>query len=157
MAEGFMKKFILFTTILIIGILSIIIYINSKTIDTKYATKYAQVFGSYDIGNVDKYLNSETLITYNGITDTYGNLRNNVIKAFEMKEYKMTEGYSYGHGDDIFINGIQNIGIQSYVDSDKYSSNFVSMDIERRWFIFYRVKTMSSNDDFFAYLFFGME
>lgn len=103
---------------------------------------------------MDKYLNSETLITYKGITDTYGNLRNNVIKAFEMKEYKMTEGYSYGHGNDVFINGIQNIGIQSYVDSDKYSSNFVSMDIERKWLIFYRVKTMSSNDDFFAYLFF---
>jgi len=139
----------------IIIIISVLVY--SKKVDTKYAIEYAQVFGSYDIKRVDRYLNKQTQITYGGVTETYEMLRENVLVAFEEKLFEMPMGSSYGHGNDLFISGIQRIGIQSYVTSAKYSSEFVSMEIERHWYVSYSVKSITSDDDFFGYLFFGIK
>lgn len=151
-----MKKFIIIATLIVI-VIAIVIYVYSKKVDTKYAIEYAQVFGSYDIKKVDQYLNKETLITYDGVTETYENLRNNVIAAFEERQYGMPNDSSYGHGNDRFVTGVQTIGIQVYINSEEYSSEFVSMELERHWFVFYKIKSITSNDDFFGYLFFGIK
>lgn len=138
-------------------ILVLCVRMYESKIDTKYAIEYSRVFGSYDIKEVDQYLNEETLITYHDMTDTYKNLRNNVIAAFDEKKFTMPPGASYGHGDDFFIFGVQTIGIQTNVDSELYSSDYVSMELRRKWLIFYEVESMVSSDDFFGYLFFGIE
>lgn len=151
-----MKKIIIMVTLIIVGI-AIVISVCSQQIDTKYAIEYAQVFGSYDIEKVDQYLNKETLITYDGVTETYENLRNNVIAAFEEKQYEMRNGSSYGNGDDLFVTGVQTIGIQVYIESEEYHSDFVSMELERHWLVFYKIKSITSNDNFFGYLFFGIK
>ena len=151
-----MKKFILIAIVVAIVVLIVSIYVYSKRVDTKYAIEYAQVFGSYEIKKVDQYLAKETLITYNGVTDTYENLRGNILSAFEEKLYELPKDSSYGHGDDAFIKGIQTIGIQVYVNSTEYSNEFVSMELERRWGISYNIRSITSNDDFFGYLFFGI-
>jgi len=57
-------------------------------IDVKYATKYSNVFASYDIKQVDAYLNESTIITYKGISKTYGELRENVVNAFKEKIFQ---------------------------------------------------------------------
>lgn len=150
-----MKRFLKCCIIVVLMILIIYVIIYIITIDTRYAVKYAEVFGSYNINEVDQYLSEDTKITYMGKTDNYKNLRNNVISAFEKREYKMKKGYSYGYGDDIYINKTQNVGIQAYVDCDKYVSNYVSMNIKRNWLIFHEIESLSSDDDFFGYLFFG--
>ena len=152
-----MKKIVSNVVLVVIVVIAIIIYVNSIKFDTLYSIEYAQVFGSYDINKVDQYLNEETLITYDGMTDIYRNLRNNVIIAFEEKQYEMPNDSSYGHGDDLFINGVQTIGIQVYIDSEQYSSEFVSIEIEQQWLIFYKIRSITSRDDFFGYLFFGIK
>ena len=67
----------------------------------------------------------------------------------------MPKDGSYGHGNGRFVDGTQTVEIQVYINSDDYSSEFVSMEIERKCFMFYRIKTISSDDDFFGYLFCG--
>ena len=150
-----MRKIIPILAALLIIVSVSTIYAYSKKVDTKYAIEFARVFGSYDISKVDKYLNDDTLITYDGNTQAYSELRNNVVDAFEEKAFEMLDGSSYGHGDDLFVDGIQEIGIQAYVTSDEYSSEFISMELERKNFISYKIKSLASNDDFFGYLFFG--
>lgn len=150
-----MKKVFLITSSIIALLLVLGIYIYAQKIDTIYAIRYARVFGSYDINEVDRYLNEDTLLTYKGLTDSYKNLRKNVIIAFGERVYDMPEGSSYGSGNDCFIDGIQTVDIQAYVDSNTYSSEFVSMEIRRKWLVSYEVVSLTSNDDFFGYLFFG--
>ena len=149
--------------LLIIKILMVIvfiflggIYVYSNKVDTKYATEYAQVFGSYNIEKVDRYLNENTLITYKNITKPYKDLRKNVISAFDSKLFEMANGASYGHGNNCFFNGVQSVGVQTYVISERYNSEFVSMELERHGLVFYKVKSLTSSDDFFGYLFFGI-
>lgn len=147
-------KMIIGTIILIIG--CFLNYFYQKQVDTLYAVRYGEVFGSYDIQKVDSYLNSETLITYKGETKTYNELRENVISAFSKREYEMPKGSSYGHGDDKFINSVQEIGIQSYIISEMHYNDGLRMEIERVCFFFFKVKAIQSDDEFFGYLFFGI-
>ena len=152
------KKNIAAAVLIITAVISTAtIYSYSISVDTMYATNYAQVFGSYDIEKADCYLNEDTLLTYNGVTGTYKELRDNVLAAFAEKEYKMSRGYSYGHGNNLFSNGVQIIGIMAYVDSAVYSSSGVSMVLKRHWFVHYKIKAITSDDDFFGYLFFGIK
>ena len=123
-------------------------------VDTKMAIKYAVVLGSYDIAKVDKYLNDKTMITYNGASKTYKELRDNVIAAFEKKEYEMSEGSSYGSrqpGNP--LKRVQKVGIQAYATSD-YHSDYVEMGIERHWLFFFKVKSLKSDDSLFGHIFF---
>ena len=125
-------------------------------IDTIYATRYNEVFGSYDINKVDKYLNSETQIIYKGKTKTYKELRENVQSAFREREYEMPQGSSYGHGNNKFVKGIQKIGIRSYIKSNRHYSDGLQMEIERVGIFSVKVKSLQSDDEFFGYLFFGI-
>ena len=145
--------------ILLIVIISVILILAAFTIlydskvDTLYAIKYGEVLNSYDISQMDKYLNPDTEIIYQGRSNTYSSLRNNVETAFIEKLY--IHGSSYGHASPEFgINGELNIGIYAYVESDKYESTEVEMIIERTFWIFYRVKSIKSNDSFFGFFFF---
>jgi len=85
------KNLIKFILIIILAIIiSIILFIGvqfcfANIVDTKYAIRYAKVLDSYDIREMDEYLNEETLLTYNGVTKSYKELRDNVIHAFEEK------------------------------------------------------------------------
>lgn len=154
--EYMKTKMIIGIIIFVIVIGGLLSYFYQRQIDTLYAVRYGEVFGSYDIQEVDRYLNSETLITYKGETKTYSELRENVILAFSKREYEMPEDSSYGHGNDKFINGIQEVGINSYIISDKHYSNGLQMEIERIGFFFFKVKSIQSEDEFFGYLFFGI-
>ena len=128
---------ILFAFVLAIPIILKVYY--SSGIGTKYASKYAEVFGSYNIDEVDRYLDDETLITYRGITKPYKELRPNIISAFKEKEYQMLEGDSYGglsSGESL------RVGIQTYVTSKNYNSEYVAMHLERIDLKTYRVKSL---------------
>ncbi len=149
-----MKKFIVVFLLIIVLLGTISYHILLGKIDTLYAEKYNEIFGSYDIDEVDQYLNSKTLITYRGETKTYQKLRENVISAFEEKEYEMPNGSSYGHGNDQFVNGVQTVGIQSYIKSQSHTSDGLQMELEKSGFRF-KVKSIQSDDEFFGYLFYG--
>lgn len=151
MKKNFIKRAIVISLSFIF--LMTCIYVN--TIDTKYASKYAEVFGSFEIKKVDRYLTAETKITYRGETNTYKNLRQNVIEAFEEKKYIMKSNYSYGYADDSFLDSVCDVGINAYADCDIYESSFVSMKLKRKMFVLFEVESIESDDDFFGYLFFG--
>ncbi|MDD5704233.1 MAG: hypothetical protein PHU23_19535 [Dehalococcoidales bacterium] len=141
--------------VVIIGLVAYYFYLQG--IDTRYAIKHSQVFGSYDINQVDKYLNEETVISYNGVSKSYKELRENVINAFENKEFKMVEDSSYGHGNNRFIDGVQEVNIQSWVDYNNKSIEVpIVMRLEIKGINKFSVKSLSSNNDFFGYLFFGI-
>ncbi|HEX9062272.1 MAG TPA: hypothetical protein VF941_19045 [Clostridia bacterium] len=141
----------------IIGI-ALYYFFYLQSIDTKFAIKYSQVFGSYDINQVDQYLNKETIISYKGLSGTYGQLRNNVISAFKEHKFKMADGSSYGSGNDKFINGVQEVNIQSYVIYKDGSTEVpITMQLEKNGINKFTVKSLSNDDDFFGYLFFGIK
>ncbi len=142
---------ILLITIIFVGTYSF--YIN--TIDTFYAKKYSDIFGSYDIKKVDRFLDSNTEITYKGETKKYKELRENVLSAFKAREYEMPDESSYGNGNNRFVNGIQKIDVQVSIISGQYSDHRLKMEIERTGLLNMRIKSLESNDEFFGYLFFG--
>lgn len=152
-----MKKYIyicISISVIIIGF--IIYYIFLQGVDTRYAIKYSQIFSSYDIKQVDQYMTEDTIISYNGISKTYGQLRHNISVAFESKNFKMQDGSSYGSGDNKFINGVQVVNIQSYVDHNNQSIEVpIIMQLEKKGINKFAVRSLSSDSEFFGYLFFG--
>ena len=150
-----MKKimtFVVVGTLLIFGVTAYFVYIN--VIDTIYAANYAKCFSNYDITQVDNFLDTSTLITYKGTTKKYGELRENVISALQNKQFIMTDDSSYGHGDG-FSKGIQEVGIENFVEIDgKTREIYIEMTIKQSGIINFSIESLSSNDDFFGYLFF---
>lgn len=124
-------------------------YIKSKTVDTDYAIKYSEVFGSYDINEVDKYLDEDTLIVYKGMTKTYKELRNNIIKAFNEKKYIMHND-SYGHGNNKFVDGIQEIGVLTYVEYNEKRSEDVILDLSVKGCFLTGLDPLKVKDSFLA-------
>lgn len=149
---------------IIIGICSIIVitcfltyYYFIQGVDTKYAITYSEVFGSYDIRQVDQYLNEETIITYKGVSASYKELRENVVHAFKTKKFRMLENSSYGSDNQKNLDGVQEVHIESYVEFDNKSYEVsVIMMLETKGINKFSVKSLSSNDEFFGYLFFGI-
>lgn len=149
------KKIILTGITILLIIIIMWYYVYLLGIDTKYATKFSQVFGSYNIKRVDQFLNKETAISYRGITKTYEQLRNNVMVAFEERRFKMSEGSSYGNGNNKFVNGVQEIQIQSYVIYDDISYSVpITMRLKIKGINKFMVKSLSSDAAFFGYLFY---
>lgn len=108
---------------------------------------------AYDISQLDSLLDGNTAIIYKDSSKHYSSLRSNAKMAFEEGLY--SDSVSYGHASyELCTNGEQKIGIYAYVESDKYDSTEVEMVIERTFWIFYRVKSIKSNDSFFGYFFF---
>lgn len=155
-----MKKVVLIIsiTIFILILFSFgLSFYYSKTVDTEYATKYSEVFGSYNIGKVDKYLNENTLISYQGVTKTYKELRNNLIEAFNEKKYVMPQKNSYGHGDNKFVNNIQEVRVLTFVEYTDKISEDVLLEIERKGLFSYSIRSIKCDESFFGYLFFGID
>ncbi len=130
-------------------------FLYMEVVDSLYAEKYGRVLGSYDIGKLDRFLDSDASITYKGNTKTYKELRDNVIKAFDEKRFVMAESASYGHGDG-FSKGIQEVGIESFPEIDDRGSweVYVEMNL-KRGLLGVKVQSLESNNQFFGYLFFG--
>jgi len=157
------KNLIKFILIIILAIIiSIILFIGvqfcfANIVDTKYAIRYAKVLDSYDIREMDEYLNEETLLTYNGVTKSYKELRDNVIHAFEEKKYSMSDSYGHAYGfDRLFLEGISEIGMQVYVEPYcDYYSDYAEMELQCQWLFFYKVKSIKSEDSLFGHIFFG--
>lgn len=151
-----MKKILSFVVVgllLIIGITAYFVYIDK--VDTIYAINYAKCFSNYDIAQVDNFLDASTLITYKGTTKKYGELRENVISALQDKRFIMTDSSSYGHGDG-FSKGFQEVGIENFVEIyGKTSEVYIKMTIKQSGIINFSIDSLSSNDEFFGYLFFG--
>lgn len=127
-------------------------------VDTKYAISFSDVFGSYDIIRVDKYLDNNTIIIWQGKSATYSELRNNVKKTLNEKKYKLAKDGSYGNGDDKFIDNVQSVLIELHIlqDFDGKSNKeiLVEMEIEKIGIYKFRVKSIKSSDLFFGKLFF---
>ncbi len=154
-----MKKLIFIGIGAIVLITSILAYgFYLQSIDTRYAIMYSQVFGSCDINKVDKYLNEETIISYNGVSKSYKEIRGNVINAFKNKKYEMVENSLYGSGNSSFFSRTHLVNIQSYVDDSNKSFEVpIIMGIEIKGINKFSVKSLSSHHDFFGYLFFGID
>lgn len=154
------KKVIILIIIILVLFIFIITYIISlKRIDTKYAKNFSNVFGSYNIERVDRYLDNETIIKWKDKTATYSKLRDNVIQVFNEKEYKLTKDSSYGNGNDKFIDNVEKIFIEVHIFEDfggeKNKEMLVEMQIEKLGIYNYRVKLLESESMFFKRLFFG--
>ena len=154
-----MKKLIIIgIVVVIIAIISFVLqFVYLQGIDTKYAIEYSKRLGSHDISQIDTFLNEYTTLTYKGETKMYKELRPNIITAFNEKKFIMAKDSSYGHGTNYFIARIQTIKIQSYINLDgKSVENYIEMQLEKTGFKKFRVKSLSSDDEFFGYLFFGI-
>lgn len=154
-----MKKVVIGFGVLVVVIFCIMLYFTYIFhIDTKYAINYSKVLGSYDINQVDRFLNEDTAITYKDFSQTYKELRVNVINAFKEHNFNINEKSSYGHGNNDFIDGVQFVGIQSYVTIDnKNIEVYIEMQLEKIGFNKFKIKSLSSDNEFFGYLFFGIK
>lgn len=128
-----------------------------KSVDTKYATNYSKAIGGYNIDEVDKYLDKDTQIIYNGMTKPYSELRDNLKKAFDDKEFNMPQQSSYGHGNDKFIDSVQEVWVITFVEYKEKLNEDVLLEIERKGLFSCRIKSIRSEGRFFGYLFFGNE
>lgn len=150
-----MKKNIIITltaVLFVIGVTAYFVYMDK--VDTIYAINYAKCFSNYDIAQVDRFLDESTLINYKGTEKAYSELRDNVINALQEKRFVMTEGGSYGYGDG-FSKGTQVVGIENHVEVDgKTREDHIKMTLKHIGPII-TVKSLSSDDEFFGYLFFG--
>lgn len=130
------------------------IYING--IDSDYAKKYADVLCTKDIKLFDKYFNSDTLVFYKDISGEYINLRQNLQNTFSERKYNLFCDSSYGNGNDKFINGIQKISIESFI---QYNSRSIEVPIEMEIEIIgmnkIKIKSIRSDSIFFGNMYFG--
>ena len=128
-----------------------------KNIDTKFAVNFSEAFRNYNIDDVDRYLSEDTLIVCNGKSDTYGNLRENVIEACSEKKYLFEKGSSYGHGNDTFTDGIQYVDIKVYGKLEEMDMGecHVYMKLKREGFFHFKIDTIECDESIFEYLFFS--
>ena len=154
-----MQKYIIIIAITLVAIVLVIVvsqFFIPGVDATAYAIEYSKVFGSYDIDKVDEYLNELTVITYRGTSKTYKELRTNIISAFNEKKFIMTNDSSYGSGKGGFVDGVQTVRMQSYVDLDGKSIEvYIEMQLEKTGLSSAKIKSLSSDNEFFGYLFFG--
>lgn len=155
------KTFIVLITIAIAVALVIVsyCYIQLKWVDTRYAKSFARVLGSKDIALVDEYFDMDTIIICKGKKGSYSDLRVNILDSYLQKKFKLSNDGSYGNGNDKFINNIQELNIEVYVQEDFLGKHrgdiLVVMEIERKGINSYRVKSVKVEDEFFEELFFG--
>lgn len=138
---------------MLIVIFATVCHVYMDKVDTIYAIKYGKCFSEYNIIKVDRFLDDDTFISYNGTTRIYKELKSNVEKAFKEKRFVMgDDSYGYGNG---FVDGIQEVGIQSYVSINGESREvYIKMVLKKTAFKV-KVESLSCNDRFWGYLFFG--
>ena len=83
------------------------------------------------------------------MTKTYKELRNNIIKAFNEKKYTMHND-SYGHGNNKFVDGIQEIGVLTYVEYNEKRSEDVILDLSVKGCFLTGLDPLKVKDSFLA-------
>ena len=152
------KKFVIFICIALCVILFATMYLhNSLTIDTKCAQKFAYVLNSYNINEMDNYLDETTEIIFMGQKDVYKNCRNNVISAFNEKNYAIPQYGSYGYGNNKFENGTQKISVKlmGTFNDESIGECVINMSIQRDGLFGYKVQSIECDDAIFGHIFFG--
>lgn len=145
--------------IVIIGVVALFIgyklYINA--IDTKYAIRFSEVFQTYDINVIDEFFSEDTNLICNGRKGTYKELRNNVVLACKEKAYKFSFGSSYGHGDNCFVEGCQEINIYLYgeLNDKNFGECNLKMTLSKKGLFSFKVESIECDEYIFEYLFFG--
>lgn len=128
-----------------------------KTIDTKYATKFARALKGYDINAIDKYFSLDTEFIYKENKKTYKELRENIKKACYEKSYEFRDGSLYGHGNDKFINNLQTVNIKVF--GKIYGKDFgecnISMVLRKKGFFSFTIESLKCDETVFGDLFFG--
>jgi hypothetical protein len=152
------KIFVVATSVFILGCAILYLYILNIQIDTKYATRFSEVLEKGDIKVADKYFSQDTVIVCAGKSGIYRDLRKNVINKFQDKR-KITVT-TYGHGNDKFVNGIQEVGITAVITDElqkkKWGDFPFSIYIEKVSICSFNVKTVKFENEFLEELFFGL-
>ena len=55
---------------------------------------------------------------------------------------------SYGHGNNKFVDGIQEIGVLTYVEYNEKRSEDVILELERKGLLSYRIRSLKSEGRF---------
>lgn len=151
-----MKKSIyLFAITAIFFIVGYNVYI--KTIDTKYAVKFAQAFKNYDINDIDKYFSKDTQFIYKENKKTYNELRKNIEKACNEKIYEFSDGSSYGYGNDKFINNLQTVNVKLHgkISQNSFGDCSITMILRKKGLFSFAVDSLECNEDVFGQMFFN--
>lgn len=154
----FMKK----TIIIVVGSLVVISIIvcglyNYFTVDTQYAKQFGNILSDYNIEQTDGFFEDSTKIISGDRESTYRECRQNVIKAFEEKKFCIQKDTSYGHGNNRFKKGSQEVLIRLFgTYNDKTIGECsVIMKLKRNNLLNYSIESIESDSKFFDYLFFG--
>ena len=131
----------------------------TSRIDVIWARKLSEVMSSNDISKIDEYFTDDAVIVCNDKKGDYSSLRNNVVRACEEKRYNISS--SYGNGNNLFIFGVQKIGIYVYGefhgDGESEYANYCWVDIKlkRTGLFTFAVSYLESNTVAFEHIFFG--
>ena len=146
------------TIVLIICLIFIIFYfIYLSRLDTQYAIDFANVFRNYNIDDIDQYFSDDTLILCNGKKEYYKEVRKNVIKVCESKQYQFKNGSSYGYSEDKILNNIINIKIYLHgeLKGKSFGDCLINMKLKRTKLFDFKIVSVECNEPIFEYLFFN--
>ena len=125
------------------------------SVDTKYAIKFAEVLSSCNVDEYDSFFNDNTEFIYGERRVTYKQTREHIADVFKSNSNNFKIN-SYGHGNDEFINGIQDIQIylSGTFNGERISDCIIYMKLKRGLFSF-EVVSLECQEPIFEYLFFG--
>jgi hypothetical protein len=156
------KALFIIGAILLCLVISIVIVgynLIMTQIDVIWSEKLSEVMSSNDISKIDEYFTDDAVIVCNDKKGDYSSLRNNVVRACEEKRYNISS--SYGNGNNLFIFGVQKIGIYVYGefhgDGESEYANYCWVDIKlkRTGLFTFAVSYLESNTVAFEHIFFG--
>lgn len=148
------KLYILLSAIVLTFLyLGYILYLNR--VDTKYAIDFSNVFSTYNIENINNYLNDETLIICNCRRAKYAKLRNNVENACSERKYQLDS--SYGHGNNKFKNNVQEITVYLFgkLDNERIGNVNILMSLRKIGLFKFEIVSLECNEPIFKYIFYG--
>lgn len=153
--EKEMKKIILTTlAVILLAAAAGGYYIYRITVDTRYAVKFSEVFDTYDINEIDKYFDEDTLFIYGQRQKTYKELRDNIKTACDKKCYKFG---SYGHGNDRFENNRQTVTLMLHATI--YNEDITMethMVLKRTGPFSFKIESVDCSEKLLGDLFFGI-
>ena len=128
-----------------------------KLCEPIYSIDYGKVFGSYDIDQVDQFINGNPQITYKNLSGIYEELRPNLIQAFEEKRFKNCRSRAEIYDES--TDGRDHY-FWFYVRADfngKEVWEFVELENERVGYCSYGITSIRCDDELFGYMFFGKD
>lgn len=151
------KKKVLFVEILFIFstiIMGLAIYVYLLKVDTIFAQKFSKVMNSHDIAQIDKYFTDDTIFICNGKSDTYVNLKKNIMNTSKEKKFTF---YSYGNGDNKFVNNLQEVSIIVYgtYNNHNIGEGLIEMTLKKSGLFKITIESVKCDDPFFEAIFFN--